>query len=270
VLLLSGYYPGGLQDAAALAHSANGPCAPERGFPEHALLHVLGQVASAVAHLHAQDPAVAHRDVKMENVLLDCAPGECAAGRGRVVLCDFGSATTRAQVYETRGEMLEEEERIQKFTTAVSSFPRTKRTRLVLPPVLTGHVSSQAYRAPEMVDLYQKQRVDTKVDVWALGVLLFLLAYNYFPFDPTSPLATLSGRYVVPSGAPEFPRVARLLAAALATKPAARCSVGELIALIEGNGTSAAGGGGVAVSVQRGDDGGGWADFGKAGTDGVV
>ena len=129
MLLLSGYYPGGLQDAAALAHSANGPCAPERGFPEHALLHVLGQVASAVAHLHAQDPAVAHRDVKMENVLLDCAPGECAAGRGRVVLCDFGSATTRAQVYETRGEMLEEEERTHLIGALVGSCVHSGEAR---------------------------------------------------------------------------------------------------------------------------------------------
>ena len=45
-----------------------------------------------------------------------------------VRLCDFGSCTSRRQAYLTREEMTTEEERIQKYSTAM-------------------------YRAPEMVDL---------------------------------------------------------------------------------------------------------------------
>ena len=43
---------------------------------------------SAIACLHQQDPPIAHRDLKLENLLF--------TGDGKVLkLCDFGSATTR-------------------------------------------------------------------------------------------------------------------------------------------------------------------------------
>ena len=34
------------------------------------------------------------------------------------------------------------------------------------------------YRAPEMVDLYSGKVVDTRVDVWALGCVLYTLAFG--------------------------------------------------------------------------------------------
>lgn len=70
------------------------------------------------------EPPVAHRDLKIENVLV--------AADGSLRLCDFGSATTRVQAYTTREEICREEEIIQKFSTAM-------------------------YRAPEMADLYLKR-----------------------------------------------------------------------------------------------------------------
>lgn len=60
---------------------------------------------------------------------------------GHWVLCDFGSATTRAQVYQTAAEIAAEDDNIKRTTTP-------------------------AYRAPEMWDLYQRLRIDTKADIW--------------------------------------------------------------------------------------------------------
>ena len=43
-------------------------------------------------------------------------------------------------------------------------------------------------RAPEMLDMHRGHRIDVAVDVWALGCLLFSLAYRKHPFDSESPL----------------------------------------------------------------------------------
>ena len=46
------------------------------------------QVVHAVAALHGSSPAIIHRDLKLENLLID------SSGK-RLKLCDFGSATTK-------------------------------------------------------------------------------------------------------------------------------------------------------------------------------
>lgn len=125
-------------------------------LPVERMLDIFEMVAGAVAHMHAQQPPVAHRDLKLENVL--------GAARGLFVLCDFGSATTRQLPSErSRREVIEEEERISKYSTLM-------------------------YRAPEMVDLYRKHDLNEKVDVWALGCILFTLAFQEHPFSSESSL----------------------------------------------------------------------------------
>lgn len=71
------------------------------------VLEIIEQVAAALAHLHALDPPITHRDVKLENVL--------GAADGQFVLCDFGSATTNIlPAQRTRKEAVEEEEQIHR------------------------------------------------------------------------------------------------------------------------------------------------------------
>ncbi|KAF6255608.1 serine/threonine protein kinase 7 [Scenedesmus sp. NREL 46B-D3] len=132
---------------------------------QRTVLHIFGCVARAVGHMHAQKPPMAHRDLKAENVLM--------LPDGTWVLCDFGSTTTRAQVYETAEAMAAEGEVISRHTTP-------------------------AYRPPEMWDLYQRQLIDTKVDIWALGVLLFVLCFGHLPFAGDSKLQILNGKYEMP------------------------------------------------------------------------
>ena len=120
------------------------------------VLEIFEMVVAAISHMHAQDPPVTHRDLKLENVL--------GASDGRFVLCDFGSATTATlPANRTRKETLMEEERIHKYSTLM-------------------------YRAPEMVDLYRNQEVGVKVDVWALGCILYALCFREHPFADESSL----------------------------------------------------------------------------------
>lgn len=97
---------------------------------------LLFDMAHALAHLHAQHPPIAHRDFKLENMLI--------ASDGFAKLCDFGSATCRARAYTGTREREDAEEEFHRMSTA-------------------------QYRPPEMFDLHRGHVVSEKADVWALG-----------------------------------------------------------------------------------------------------
>lgn len=90
------------------------------------------------------------RDIKAENVLL--------GPKGCWVLCDFGSACARHGVMESARDIALEEEVVRRYTTP-------------------------AYRAPELYDLFAREYIGPPVDIWALGVLLYLLAFGKLPFE---------------------------------------------------------------------------------------
>jgi AP2-associated kinase len=52
---------------------------------EKQILFVLRDVGAGIRHMHSFRPPIAHRDIKVENILLE---------NKKFKLCDFGSATT--------------------------------------------------------------------------------------------------------------------------------------------------------------------------------
>lgn len=121
-----------------------------------------------LAAMHAS--GFAHRDIKPENVLI--------AEGCRPVLMDFGSVAEAKVSVETR------------------------RETLVLQDEAAAH-STMPYRAPE---LWQPEVcpgggvIDTaKSDVWALGCLLWAMAYGYSPFESDFPSGSKTPRIVPPS-----------------------------------------------------------------------
>ncbi|KAL9243171.1 hypothetical protein vseg_017092 [Gypsophila vaccaria] len=134
-------------------------------FEEKQALNIFRDVCNAVFAMHCQSPPIAHRDLKAENLLL--------GSDGLWKLCDFGSTSTNHKRFEKPEEMGVEEDNIRKHTTP-------------------------AYRAPEMWDLYRKDIISEKVDIWALGCLLYRICYLKSAFDGESKLQVLNGNYRIP------------------------------------------------------------------------
>jgi len=120
-------------------------------FKEHRAQQLAQEITSALAYLHAN--RVVHADIKLENILLCSEESELSSsGSGSGVrLIDFGLAFR--------------EDRPQEHECAVSSG-----------------VGTTAYAAPEYV---QKQTCGTAIDMWAFGVVLYVMLCGRHPFDPT-------------------------------------------------------------------------------------
>ncbi|XVF73652.1 hypothetical protein PTKIN_Ptkin12aG0219300 [Pterospermum kingtungense] len=134
-------------------------------FEEKQVLTIFRDVCNAVFAMHCHSPPIAHRDLKAENLLL--------GSDGLWKLCDFGSTSTNHKCFDKPEEMGIEEDNIRKHTTP-------------------------AYRAPEMWDLFRRELINEKVDIWALGCILFRICYFRNAFDGESKLQILNGNYRIP------------------------------------------------------------------------
>ncbi|CAM6097684.1 unnamed protein product [Calypogeia fissa] len=161
-------------------------------FDEKQILLIFRDICNAVYAMHCQSPPIAHRDLKAENVLM--------GGDGTWKLCDFGSTSTNHKRFEKADEMGLEEDIIRKHTTP-------------------------AYRAPEMWDLYQRELISEKVDIWALGCLLFKIAYLKSAFDGESKLQILNGNYRIPEAPRYSSTVTDLIKDMLSSSPDKRPDV---------------------------------------------
>ncbi|XP_013045995.2 BMP-2-inducible protein kinase isoform X5 [Anser cygnoides] len=135
----------------------------QTGFTESEVMRIFCDTCEAVARLHQCKTPIVHRDLKVENILLNDS--------GNYVLCDFGSATNKFLNPQKDGVNVVEEE-IKKYTTL-------------------------SYRAPEMINLYGGKPITTKADIWALGCLLYKLCFFSLPFGE-SQVAICDGSFTIP------------------------------------------------------------------------
>ncbi|KAL2195095.1 kinase-like domain-containing protein [Corynascus similis CBS 632.67] len=143
ILVLS-YYPGGdLFDVAARHRSLLTPSLIRRIFSE---------LVGAVTYLHAQN--IVHRDIKLENVLVNLPPSE---------LSPETDWTT--------------------YPYSVATLTDLGLSRRIAPDEkLETRCGSDDYAAPEVI---MGQPYDGRAtDAWSLGVLLYALLESRLPFDP--------------------------------------------------------------------------------------
>lgn len=164
-------------------------------YDEKQVLTIFRDVCNAVFAMHCQSPPIAHRDLKAENLLL--------GSDGLWKLCDFGSTSTNHKSFEKPEEMGIEEDNIRKHTTP-------------------------AYRAPEMWDLFRRDVISEKVDIWALGCLLFRICYFKSAFDGESKLQILNGNYRIPDLPKYSSHVIGLIQDMLQSSPEARPDITQV------------------------------------------
>ncbi|KAI5928749.1 kinase-like domain-containing protein [Camillea tinctor] len=166
---------------------------------EPEILNIFSDIAEGVACMHYLKPPLLHRDLKVENVLITLN-----GSRRRFKLCDFGSAAPPKPAPQTVVECRLLDEDIQRHTT-------------------------MQYRSPEMIDVYRKQPIDEKSDIWALGVLLYKLCYYTTPFEDQGQLAILNASYRFPSYPVFSDRLKHLIASMLRENLSSRPNIYQVL-----------------------------------------
>lgn len=153
---------------------------------EPEILKIFGDVSEGVATMHYLRPPLLHRDLKVENVLISKPPTSSSGVLYK--LCDFGSTAPPrpAATNAAEGRLIEDD--VQRHTTL-------------------------QYRSPEMIDVYRKQPIDEKSDIWALGVLLYKLCYYTTPFEEVGQMAILNASFKYPQYPPFSSRLKGLIGA---------------------------------------------------------
>lgn len=168
---------------------------------EPEILKIFGDCAEGVACMHYLKPPLLHRDLKVENVLIGKS---ASSGTPVYKICDFGSTAPPRPAAKTAEEGRLIEEDVQKHTT-------------------------MQYRSPEMIDVWRKQPIDEKADVWALGVLLYKLCYYTTPFEDVGQMAILNASYKYPPHPKFSDRLKKFIAWMLKEDPKQRPNIYQVV-----------------------------------------
>jgi len=137
---------------------------------EKEILKAFYDLLTGMKLFHSNQPPLAHNDIKPGNILI--------SDDNRLVLFDFGSVHSARFLFTSRREALAHQEWCDSHCTPL-------------------------FKAPELFDIASDAVIDERTDVWALGCVLYGMAFNESPFEHEA--ATGSVALAVGSGKLDFP-----------------------------------------------------------------
>ncbi|KAI9038695.1 putative serine/threonine protein kinase (Kin4) [Aspergillus affinis] len=195
-----------------------------RYLKDNAARRLFAQLVSGVGYLHKK--GIVHRDLKLENLLLD---------RNRnIIITDFGFANTFDPVDEL-GEEIEYNLTNKDYVKRMR-LDKTNNKGLRRGDLMQTSCGSPCYAAPELV-VSDSLYTGRKVDVWSCGVILYAMLAGYLPFDddpanPDGDNINLLYKYIVttPLTFPEYvtPHARDLLRRILVPDPRKRADLFEV------------------------------------------
>lgn len=132
------------------------------------------QLASAIRYLH-EDMRIVHRDIKLENCLVDMSGPNAVTEGGHLLLCDFGMA-----------EFITDENSRESSAPYESGTDRPRRNASDAPKTSTSITGSLEYASPEII-LGPINFLSRVGDVWAFGVVVYALLVGDLPFQHILP-----------------------------------------------------------------------------------
>lgn len=165
-------------------------------FDEETLFRLLRQIADALDYAHSKKVAikgVIHRNLKLNNILV-------AKGRGGIdlMISDFGltriigTAAVLTRNYKVAAEFLGLANSLYGAKTEPERYPNPPLDPQKLAPLHSSFLQNLAFLAPEQKHFDSQLSADSKVDVYAFGVLAYYLLVGEFPegfFEMPSKLA---------------------------------------------------------------------------------
>ncbi|CEM19395.1 unnamed protein product [Vitrella brassicaformis CCMP3155] len=160
----------------------------QRNFTEPEAAEILKQLLGAVAYLHEQ--GICHRDIKLENVMFDSSDRDTRPPglKSLIKLIDFGCAVRFTQLHPIPSPTFKPKthHHQQQQQPDIDKEPLGEVVETMDAPEgyqwhrqdMRDVVGTTLYMAPEMFT----GRYDESVDVWACGVLLYMLLCGRPPY----------------------------------------------------------------------------------------